>query len=49
MDVFCLENNYRQTSYIRRKKSRSLNVSCLVLELFMPNALKPDVKSRMKM
>ena len=36
-------------SNIRRTKSQNLNVSRLVLELSLPNPLKPDVKSRMKM
>ena len=40
---------YRQTSNISRTKSQTLNVSCLVLQLSLPNPLKPGVKSRMKM
>ena len=38
-----------QTSNIRCTKSQTLKVSCLVLQLPLPNSLKPDVKSRMKM
>ena len=30
-------------------RGKNLNVSCLVLQLSLPNLLKPDVKSRMKM
>ena len=41
--------NYRQISNIRPIKSQNLDVSCLVLLLSLPNPLKPDVKSRMKM
>ena len=37
-----------QISNIRRTKSQNLNVSRLVLQLSLPNQLKPDVKSRMK-
>ena len=40
---------YRKISNIRRTKSPSLNVSCLVLQLSLPNPMKPSVKSRMKM
>ena len=38
---------YRQN--IKRTKSQNLNVSRLVLQLSLPNTLKPRVKSRMKM
>ena len=41
--------NYRKISNIRRIKSQNLNVSRLVLQLPLPNPLKPGVKSRMKM
>ena len=34
---------------IRHNKSQNLNVSRLVLQLSLPNPLKPGVKSRMKM
>ena len=40
---------YRQISNISCTKFQNLNVSCLVLQLYLPNPLKPDVKSRMKM
>ena len=40
---------YRKVSNIRRTKSPNLNVSRLVLQLSLPNPMKPDVKSRMKM
>ena len=40
---------YRQTSNISRPKSRNLNVSRLVLDLFLTKPLTPGVKSRMKM
>ena len=41
--------HYRQTSNISSTKSQNLNVSHLVLQLSLPNPLKPGVKSRMKM
>ena len=40
---------YPQTSNIRDTKSQKLNISRLVLQLSLPNPLKPGVKSRMKM
>ena len=40
---------YRQTFNIRRNKCQNLNVSLLLLWVSLPNALKPGVKSRMKM
>ena len=40
---------YRKFSYLRRTKSQNLDVSRLVLPLFLPNPLKLGVKSRMKM
>ena len=40
---------YCQTSKIRCTESQNLNVSRLVLHSTLPNPLKPDVKSRMKM
>ena len=40
---------YRQTSNIRRIKFQNLNVSRLVLQMSLPNSLKPDVESRTKM
>ena len=39
----------RQTSNISRTKYPNWNVSPLVLKLFSPNPLMPDVKSRMRM
>ena len=40
---------YRKISNIRRTKSQNLNDSHLVLQLSLPNPIKPGVKSRMKM
>ena len=40
---------YRQVSNISRTKSQHLKDSRTVLRLSLPNSLKPDVKSRMKM
>ena len=40
---------YREVSNIRRTKCQNLNDSCLVLQLSVPNPLKPSVKSIMKM
>ena len=40
--------NNRKTSHIRRTLSPNLNVSGLVSQLSLPNPLKPDVKSLMK-
>ena len=40
---------YRQVSNIRRTKSQHFKDSRTVLRLSLPNPLKPDVKSRMKM
>ena len=39
--LFCYHWNYCQTSNIRRTKSQNLNVSHLVLQLSLPNLLKP--------
>ena len=41
--------NYRKVSNIRRTKYQNLNDSRLVLQLSVPNPLKPSVKSIMKM
>ena len=41
--------NYRQVSNIRRTKFQNLNVSRFVLQLSLPNPLKSDAESRMKM
>ena len=43
------KNHYRQVSNIRRTESQHLKDSRSVLQLSLPNPLKPDVKSRMKM
>ena len=40
---------YQKISNIGRTKSQNLNVSCLVLQLSLPNPLKPGFKSTMKM
>ena len=40
---------YRQFSNIKRTQSPNINVSRLVLQLSLPNPLKPRVKLRMKM
>ena len=42
------KKNYRQVSNIRRTKSQHLKDSRTILRLSLPNPLKPDVKSRMK-
>ena len=42
-------STYRQISNISRTKSQNLTVSCLVLQLSLPNLLKPCVKLKMKM
>ena len=47
--VTSVGNSYRQISNIRRIRSRHLKDSRTVLRLPLPNPLKPDVKSRMKM
>ena len=44
-----LDHDYRKISNIRRTKSPNLTVSRLVLQLSLPNPMKPGVKSRMKM
>ena len=44
-----MTSTYRQVSNIRRTKSQHLKDSRTVLQLSLPNPLKPDVKSRMKM
>ena len=43
------ESMYRKISNIRSTKSPNLNVSRLVVQLSLPNPMKPGVKSRMKM
>ena len=49
MHLETLELYYRKISNIGRTKSPNLNVSRLVLQLSLPNPIKPGVKSRMKM
>ena len=39
-----LRKIYHQTSNISRTKSHNLNVYCLILQLSLPNPLKPGVK-----
>ena len=43
-----LQNIYRQTFNIQRTESHNLNISRPVMELPLPNPLKPGVKSKMK-
>ena len=43
----CVRPTYRQTANISSTKTRNVNISRLVL-LSLPNPLKPDVKSRLK-
>ena len=45
----CNGNKYRKVSNIRRTKLPNLTASRLVLQLSLPNPMKPGVKSRMKM
>ena len=42
-----VNRTYNQTCNI--VKSQNLNVPRLVLQLYLPSLLKPDVKSKMKM
>ena len=46
-----IDNNpaYRKISDIRRTQNQNLNDSRLIMQLPLPNPLKPGVKSRMKM
>ena len=44
-----IDDTYRKVSNIRHTKSQNLNASRLILELSLPNPLKPGVKLRMKM
>ena len=46
---FWLQLTPRQISNISHTKFPNINVSRLVLQLYLPNPLKPGVKSRMKM
>ena len=41
--------SYHETSIIIHTKSLNLNISRLILQLYLLNPLKPRVKSRMKM
>ena len=43
------ESTYCKISNIRRTQNQNLNVSRLIMQLPLPNPLKPGVKSRMKM
>ena len=43
------KSSYRKISNIKRTKSPNLNVSRPVMQLSLPNPMKPGVKSRMKM
>ena len=43
-----ITDRYRKISNISHTKSQSLNDSHLVLQSFLPNPLRPGVKSRMK-
>ena len=45
----CFNTKNRKTSSTSRTKSQSLNVSCILVQLFSLNPLKPGVKLRMKM
>ena len=45
----CYYVNYHKISNIRRTESQHLNDSHLVLQLSVPNPLKPGAKPRMKM
>ena len=47
--IFISGKYYHKISNIRHTKYPNLNVSHLVLQLSLPNPIKPDAKSRMKM
>ena len=47
--IVILFHKYRKVSNISRTKSQNLNDSRLILQLSLPNWLKPGVKSWMKM
>ena len=49
MAILAKRQEYHKISNIRRTKSPNLNVSRLILQLSLPNTMKPGVKSRMKM
>ena len=42
-------SKYHKTSNVRRTQSESLTIPRLVLQLSMPNPLKPNIKSRKTM
>ena len=42
-----IDGIYRQFSNLRLTQSQNINVSRLVLQLSLPDSLKPDVKLRM--
>ena len=44
-----IQRKYRKTSSISRTKFQNINFSYHVLQLYLPNPLKPNVKLRMKM
>ena len=46
---FGVQSIYRKLSSISRTKFKAINVSRRVLQLSLPNPLKPGVRSRMKM
>ena len=46
--VHIIYKDYRKISNISRTKSPNLDVFRLVLQLSLPNPMKPGVKSRMK-
>ena len=48
MKYEAIKTKYCQTSDISHTKSQNLNVSHLVLQLSLPNSLKPVFKSRIK-
>ena len=48
-DSDVINTDYRKLSNIRRTKFQNLTDSCLVLNMSLPNLLKPGVKYRMKM
>ena len=47
--MYCIHSTCRQTSKISGIKSQNVDVSRFVLQLSLPNPLKPGVKSRMKL
>ena len=49
LNIAGAQDDYRKVSNIRRTKCQNLNDDRLILQLSMPNPLKPSVKSIMKM